>query len=204
VLEAFGVPSGTHGTTDLKERRMSPEGTSPSGIASTSTVPTSVSTDTKRAHELLTRGFRLMEKWDDSEAAAIIGPSMSNAEAATQPPEARLPGIAGVRGTYDWLHAAYEDLHWTLDTLVAEGEWVVARTTMSGRQSGPFVTYTPEGQQAQVFPATGRPFSVTQSHWYRIADDRLVEHRADRDDMSQAMQLGWFQAPPSPEDAVSG
>ena len=152
-------------------------------------------TEPERAHDLLVRGFRLMESWDDEEAAAIIGPSMTNAEAANEGLQAQQAGIAGVRGTYDWLHAAYEDLHWTLHTVIAEGEWVVARTTMSGRQSGPFITYTPDGQVAQLFPATGRHFAVTQSHWYRIADNQLVEHCADRDDLGQAVQLGWFASP---------
>jgi predicted ester cyclase len=146
------------------------------------------------AHELLTRGFALMESWDDAEAAAIIAPHYTNAEASSEPPAARLPGIAGVRATYDWLHHAYDDLHWTLDTIVAEGEWVVARTTMSGRHSGPFTTYGADGQVASEVPATGRQFAVSQSHWYRIADGQLVEHRADRDDLGQAMQLGWLTA----------
>jgi predicted ester cyclase len=154
----------------------------------------------QRAHELLTRGFTLMESWDDAEAAAIIAPHYTNAEASSEPPPARLPGIAGVRATYDWLHAAYEDLHWTLDKVVAEGEWVVARTTMSGRHCGAFTTYGPDGQVASEIPATGRRFAVSQSHWYRIADGQLVEHQADRDDLGQAMQLGWFAAPtPHPE-----
>ena len=161
-------------------------------------------TDLKRAHDLLIRGFRLMENWDDAEASAIIAPSYTNAEAQTQPPQARLTGVAGVRGTYDWLHTAYEDLHWTLHTIVAEGEWVVARTTMSGHQSGPFTTYTPDGHVAQVFPAPGRRFAVMQSHWYRIADGQLLEHQADRDDLGQALQLGWFPPPPSPSDDVPG
>ena len=102
--------------------------------AASTTSPTA---DVQQAHELLTRGFRLMESWDDAEAAAIIAPHYTNAEASSEPPAARLPGIAGVRATYDWLHNAYDDLHWTLDKIVAEGEWVVARATMSGRHCGP-------------------------------------------------------------------
>ena len=46
-----------------------------------------------------------------------------------------------------------------------------------------------------AFPATGRTFDTSQTHWFRVADGQLVEHRADRDDMSQAMQLGWLSAP---------
>jgi predicted ester cyclase len=158
----------------------------------------SMLTDPAVAHDLAIRSFRLIESWDDAEASAIIGPTMVNAEAAAEPPAARVPGVAGLRGTYDWLHSAYEDLNWTIHTLVAEGEWVVARTTMSGRQVGPFVTYTPDGQVGAAFPATERRFAVLQTHWYRVADSQLVEHHADRDDMAQAIQLGWLTPNPSP------
>jgi predicted ester cyclase len=156
---------------------------------------TSTRSDIDTAHDLATRDFRLMERWDDAEAAAIIAPTMHNEEAAPEPPAARQPGVAGARATYDWLHSAYADLHWTIHQLVAEGEWVVVRTTMSGRQTGPFVTYTPDGEVAQAFPATGRTFAASQTHWFRVSGGQLVEHRADRDDLGQALQLGWFGPP---------
>ena len=158
--------------------------------------PSSMVTDLELAHDLLIRDFRLMESWNDAEAAAIIAPTYVNGEAAPEPPAARAPGVPGARATYEWLHSAYEDLRWALHTVVAEGEWVVARTTMSGRQVGPFITYTPDGQVAAAFPATGRSFAVSQTHWFRVADGRLVEHHADRDDMAQAMQLGWLSPVP--------
>lgn len=152
---------------------------------------------TASAHDLAIRDFRLLEEWDDAEAVAIIAPTMRNAEALTEPPAARQPGVAGARATYDWLHTAYADLHWTIHQVVAEGEWVVARTTMSGRQEGPFTTYTADGNLARVFPATGRTFAASQTHWFRIANGQIVEHHADRDDLGQALQLGWFGPPPS-------
>src|SRR4051812_39241589 len=111
------------------------------------------------AHDLAVRDFALMENWDDTEAAAIISPTYHNAEAAAEPPAAGQPGVAGARAPYEWLHSAYDDLHWTLHTVVAEGEWVVVRATMSGRQTGPFMTFTPDGEVGQVFPATGRSFA---------------------------------------------
>jgi predicted ester cyclase len=148
------------------------------------------------AHELVHRDFRLMERWDDQEASAIIAPTMRNHESVAEPPAARQPGVAGARATYEWLHAAYADLRWTIDRVVAEGEWVAAHTTMSGRQHGPFTTFTPDGEVGQVFPATGRTFRVSQTHWFRIAGGQLVEHRADRDDFGQALQLGWLGPPP--------
>jgi predicted ester cyclase len=152
--------------------------------------------DIVTAHELVTRDFRLMENWDDGEAAAIIAPTMHNDESVVEPPTARQPGVAGARATYDWLHSAYADLRWSIHRVVAEGDWAVAHTTMSGRQHGPFMTFTPDGEVGQVFPSTGRDFAVSQTHWFRIAEGQLVEHRADRDDLGQALQLGWFGPPP--------
>jgi predicted ester cyclase len=149
------------------------------------------------AHDLVIRDFRLMENWDDEEASAIIAPTMRNDEAVAEPPAARQPGVAGARATYDWLHSAYADLRWTIHTVVAEGDWAVVRTTMSGRQTGPFMTFTPEGEVAQTFPASGGSFATSQTHWFRIAGGQLVEHSADRDDLGQALQLGWFGPPPA-------
>ena len=155
------------------------------------------STHSDIAHDLAIRDFRLMENWDDSEASAILSPTYHNVEAVAEPPAAGQPGVAGARATYDWLHSAYADLHWTIHTVVAEGEWVAVRATMSGRQTGPFMTFTPDGEVGQVFPTTGRNFAASQTHWFRIADGQIVEHLADRDDLGQAMQLGWFGPPPS-------
>ena len=157
---------------------------------------TSMRSDTATAHDLAVRDFRLMEHWDDAEAAAIIGPTMQNIEAVAEPPAARQLGVAGARATYDWLHGAYADLRWTIHSVVAEGDRVVVHTTMTGRHTGPFANFGPDGEVARVFPPTGRTFAASQSHWFRVADGQLVEHRADRDDLGQAMQLGWFEPPP--------
>jgi predicted ester cyclase len=79
---------------------------------------------------------------------------------------------------------------------VAEGDLVVIHNTMTGRHGNDFVSYRPDASVDQVFPATGRRFASTQTHWLRIADDMVVEHWANRDDMATALQLGWI--PPSP------
>ena len=88
---------------------------------------TSRRTDIDIAHDLAIRNFRLMENWDDTDASAILAPNYQNVEAVAEPPAAGQPGVAGARATYDWLHSAYAELHWTIHTVVAEGEWVVVR-----------------------------------------------------------------------------
>ena len=38
--------------------------------------------------------------------------------------------------------------------------------------------------------------AVTQTHWTRMRDGKVVEHWANRDDLAQARQLRWV--PPTP------
>lgn len=153
-------------------------------------------TRTATAHDLVRRSLRLMQAWDDAEAAELIHPDAANDEAVSEPPAARGRGPAAFKATYDWLHATFEELRWDVEDLVAEGDLVVARTVMRGRQVAPFVTYGPDGRPAQVFASNGRSFASSQTHWYRLADGRIVGHAADRDDLGQARQLGWV--PPTP------
>lgn len=83
---------------------------------------------------------------------------------------------------------------------MVEGNLAVVYTIMKGRHSGPFVVYDERGSIDQVFAPTGRVLAVKQSHWLRVADGRVVEHWATRDDLGQAVQLGWV--PPTPLSLV--
>jgi predicted ester cyclase len=80
--------------------------------------------------------------------------------------------------------------------VVAQGDLVVLHATMSGRHVRTFVAYGEDAQPEQAFPATGKRFATTQTHWFRIADGKVIEHWANRDDQGTAMQLGWV--PPTP------
>ena len=100
-----------------------------------------------------------------------------------------------IRATSQWLTEAFADLDWMAHHVVAEGDMVAVHLTLTGRHVAPFAL------RGRVFPPTGQRFSATQTHWVRLAGDhRVVEHRADRDDLGMAMQLGWV--PPSPRYLV--
>jgi len=47
-----------------------------------------------------------------------------------------------------------------------------------------------------AFPATGRRFAVTQTHWFRIRGGRICEHWANRHDLGMRTQLGWGSQSP--------
>ena len=153
-------------------------------------------------HEVTRRSFAVMERWDEDEARRLIHPEFVNHEADAEPPAARVPGVAALKGTYDWLHSTHSDLTFEVLDVVADGERGMARVIMRGRQTGPFVVYDASGAVDRVFAATGRSFEQTQMHLYRFREGLVVEHWANRDDLGMAGQLGWI--PPSPAFLLRG
>ncbi|MDL9947641.1 ester cyclase [Gordonia sp. ABSL11-1] len=119
-----------------------------------------------------------------------------NREAVAEPPDTRGEGPAAMYATALWLRAAFSDLAWQVHDLAQDGDHVVIHATMSGRQTGPFVAYRPDGEVEVAFPPRGRAFAVTQTHWFRMRDGRVAEHWANRDDLGMGKQLGW--TPPTP------
>ncbi|MBL1074229.1 ester cyclase [Nocardia sp. 2] len=153
-------------------------------------------TAAEAARALAIRSVQIMGDGERGDFDAVIHPEATNRESRTEPPDTRGRGPAAYWATAIWLRTAYSDLRHTIDTAVVDGDLVVLHTTMHGRHTGPFVVYREDGLVDQVFPPTGRTFAVTQTHWLRIAEGRVIEHWANRDDLGQAVQLGWV--PPTP------
>ena len=145
---------------------------------------------------LCERSIALMADGTLEEFRTVVHPEATNREAVDEPPAARGKGPEAFYATALWLREAYADLKWDIHDVVAEDELVVIHATMSGRQVKPFVTYDAQAVPAQAFPSNGRTFAVTQSHWFRVQDGLVIEHWANRDDLGNAMQLGWI--PPTP------
>src|SRR5215831_14454621 len=86
----------------------------------------------------------------------------------------RVNGPKAMRETAQWLLKQFPDMHMTIEAIVAEGDMVVARVLSEGTNLGAF---------NGVIPPTGKRFSARQSHWYRIADNKLAEHWVTREDL---------------------
>ena len=82
------------------------------------------------------------------------------------------------------LWKAMPDMKWKCEDLIAEGDRVVCRLTMTGTQTGPL-----EFKNAPL-PATGREVVTEQIHVWRIVDGKAVEHWIARDDIGVFRQLG--------------
>jgi predicted ester cyclase len=89
-------------------------------------------------------------------------------------------GPESVKQTVRSLHSAFGELRFEVEDEVAEGDKVVQRVTMSGRQSGPLMGREP----------TGKEFAVRHVYIWRIADGKIAEHWGSRDDLGLLGQLG--------------
>jgi steroid delta-isomerase-like uncharacterized protein len=95
------------------------------------------------------------------------------------PPGATQRGPEAVKRTVQWLRSAFDDISYDVEDLFGDGDRVALRVTMHGTHAREFM-----GQ-----PATGKRFSVKQIHIFRMADGRVAEHWAARDDLGMMRQL---------------
>jgi predicted ester cyclase len=83
------------------------------------------------------------------------------------------------------LTTAVPDARWTLEHLIAEGEWVAVRRTLRGTHTGELVH-----PALGTVPASGRAIELTYLDHYRIADGRIAEVWEVRDGLALLQQLG--------------
>lgn len=112
----------------------------------------------------------------------LVAPDFLNHEV---PPGMNNRGPDSMRQVVTMLRTAFPDLHFTIEELVAEGDTVAGRVTMSGTHLGPFQGIAP----------TGRPFQQDHMHFVRFRGGLAIEHRAVRDDLGMMRQLGVIPAP---------
>ncbi|KJK51290.1 hypothetical protein UK23_07255 [Lentzea aerocolonigenes] len=145
---------------------------------------------------LAVRSIHAMANGDRADFDSLYHPLATDRENRVQPPSSRVPGADGFYSTALWLRAASTGLRYDIHHALARGDLVVVNSTMNGTHAAPWVMYNDDAQVETVFPPTGKPYAMTQSHWFRFEDGRIVEHWANRDDLGMAAQLGWI--PPTP------
>jgi predicted ester cyclase len=110
-----------------------------------------------------------------------------------QAPPGVPPTVEGVKAFITMFRAAFPDLHYTLDDLIAEGDRVVTRATARGTMKGDFMGMT----------ASGKTATWQEIHITRFEDGKAAEHWAVVDQLGMFVQLGFAQAPGQPP-AASG
>src|SRR5215210_334264 len=98
------------------------------------------------------RSMTIMASGDLDDLTQVVHPQAVNREAKDEPPACRGQGPAAFAATARWLRAAFADLTFDVQDVVADGDLVAVHCTMSGRQVGVFVGYDERGEVAQAFP----------------------------------------------------
>jgi predicted ester cyclase len=114
-------------------------------------------------------------------ADELVAPDFINHEA----PPGRNRGPESMRGVATMLRTAFPDLRFTIEELVAEGDIVAGRLTMSGTHEGPLMGMQP----------TGRWVRQDHMHFVRFRDGKAVEHWGVRDDVGMMQQMGVMPEP---------
>jgi steroid delta-isomerase-like uncharacterized protein len=91
------------------------------------------------------------------------------------------PGREGAKAFITAFRAAFPDLHYTVDDVIAEGDRVVARATAHGTMRGDFLG----------MPASGKSATWQEIHITRYAQGKGVEHWAVVDMYGMLSQLGF-------------
>ena len=146
--------------------------------------------------DVAVRSIHAMAAGERPECDTLYAPTAVDHENPVQPPSSRTPGTAGFWSTALWLRSAFSDLYYDIHQVITDGDLIAVHSTMNGRHDAPIVFYTNDGAVDAAFTPTGRTFAMTQSHWFRVDQGRIIEHWANRDDLGTAKQLHWI--PPTP------
>jgi steroid delta-isomerase-like uncharacterized protein len=95
------------------------------------------------------------------------------------------PGLEGVKDYFSSLHAAFPDVHMDVEEMIAEGDKIVARVSVSGTHQGEFMGIAP----------TGNRMTIAGIDILRITDGKVVEHWGKFDDLGMMQQLGVMEQP---------
>ncbi len=100
--------------------------------------------------------------------------------------EVTAPDLADVAiARWAVLDAAWADQRLDITEMMAEGDWVWARMTYSGRQIG----------EAWGLPPTGKASTGTGIGFMRVAGGKVVEFSNIWDDLARIQQLGGVVVP---------
>jgi steroid delta-isomerase-like uncharacterized protein len=89
-------------------------------------------------------------------------------------------GAQALKDVFGRLHRAFPDLHVTVEDLIAEGDKVVGRNSVTGTHQGEYMG----------LPATGKSVTYNEIMIFRFVDGRIAETWGVVDVFAQMKQLG--------------
>jgi len=127
------------------------------------------------------------EGWANHGDAAVADELIATNVVLRNPP-AVVSSLADYKKGMAGFHAAFPDLRFTINDLIAEGDKVAVRWTMRGTQLADY----------QGHPPSRKTMTVTGVSVFRIAGDKIQEIHVNMDRQGMMKQLGWPPAPAPP------
>jgi steroid delta-isomerase-like uncharacterized protein len=93
-------------------------------------------------------------------------------------------GAQALKEVFARLHRAFPDLHITVEDVIAEGDRVVGRNSVTGTHQGEYMGLAP----------TGKPVAYNEIFIFRFVNGRIAETWGVVDVASQMKQLGVIPA----------
>jgi len=105
---------------------------------------------------------------------------LPNEAAETIEQRSKIRGPEEFIDTVKSIRNAFSNLLYEEQEICAMDDKVFSRVIVSGTHTGAFF----------IFPPTGNKFSYQAVHIHKFSDNKIIEHRAIRDDLTFMMQLG--------------
>jgi predicted ester cyclase len=149
-----------------------------SGDRSESPKPGAEAFGTDASSEVLRGFWDAVNARDLDQLASLVADEYTNFGTVTNGPEM-------IRKWASSRREAFPDLRFEVRQELVAGDWIVQRLLATGTFRGKWHEHGLD----DVLP-TGRRHEVTQIHMFRIADGKIAEHWAARDDLGMLRQLG--------------
>jgi steroid delta-isomerase-like uncharacterized protein len=89
-------------------------------------------------------------------------------------------GIEPLKQATRRVHAGLTGVSFKIEDMIAEDDKVAVRVTAHGKHAGDFMG----------MPATGREYTISETHIFHIRDGKIAEHWRDADMLGMMQQLG--------------
>ena len=136
---------------------------------------------TRETKAIVRRLFETGNEKDVDAYLALLHEDFVNHDAPPGVPNNR----EGYRQYFNMFVNAFPDYELTIEDLVAEDDTVATRWTGRGTHTGEFMEIPPTGKEGELAGIT----------FYRVADGKVIEQRANLDMLSLLQQLGVVPEP---------
>jgi steroid delta-isomerase-like uncharacterized protein len=128
---------------------------------------------------------RFIEEWNKGKAAAMAVIDELYATNFVSHGDGDIRGIKNVKQSTSEEFSAFPDLHFTIDDMVAEGDKVAARITITGTHKGEYMGA----------PPTNKKITIRAIAIERFAGGKIVEEWGMTDTLGLMQQLGVVPTP---------